>query len=112
MLNLVGVELKLIVVVCLNLLVEVEIRWQTEFGRVWLKRYSGGHFWEGKFLYTYKDTVGVPPLAMVDDMLLISNCGLNSVLVNGFINSKTNFKKLQYGVDKCHKMHVGSDSHL
>ena len=37
-LNLVGVELKLIVVVCLNLLVEVEIRWQTEFGRVWLKK--------------------------------------------------------------------------
>ena len=65
-----------------------------------------------KFLYKYKDTVDVPPLAMVDDLLLISNCGLNSVLVNGFINSKTNFKKLQYGVDKCHKMHVGSESHL
>ena len=43
---------------------------------------------------------------------MISNCGIDSVLMNGFINSKTNQKKLQYGVEKCHKMHVGSKNHL
>ena len=60
----------------------------------------------------YKDTVGIPPLSMVDDLVLISTCGLNSVLINGFINCKTNLKKLQYGVEKCHKMHVGWKDHL
>ena len=65
-----------------------------------------------KFLYQYKESVGIPPLSMVDDLVLISTCGLNSVLINGFINSKTNQKKLQYGVDKCHRMHVGAGDHL
>ena len=40
-----------------------------------------------KFLYQYKESVGIPPLSMVDDLVLISTCGLNSVLINGFINS-------------------------
>ena len=67
---------------------------------------------KNKFLYQYKYSVGIPPLSMVDDLVLISNCGIDSVLMNGFINSKTNQKKLQYGVEKCHKMHVGSKNHL
>jgi hypothetical protein len=58
-------------------------------------------------LYEYKDVVGIPPLAMVDGLALISKCGLDSVLINGYINQKTNIKKLQFGVDKCHKMHIG-----
>ena len=39
--------------------------------------------------------------------MLISKCGLDSGLITGFINSKTNIKKLQFGEDKCNKMHVG-----
>ena len=62
---------------------------------------------EGKCLYNYKNEVGVPPLAMVDDLLFISSCGLPSVEMNAYINTKTNLKKLQFGVTKCHKMHVG-----
>ena len=50
--------------------------------------------------------MGVPPLAMVDDLVCISTCGINSVLMNAYINAKTNFKKLQFGVTKCHKMRV------
>ena len=67
---------------------------------------------KNKFLYQYKETVGIPPLSMVDDLLLISTCGLNSVMINGFINCKTNVKKLQFGVEKCHKMHVGGKRHI
>ena len=44
---------------------------------------------------------------MVDDLVCISTCGWNSVKMNVFINSKTNIKKLQFGLSKCHKMHVG-----
>ena len=47
---------------------------------------------------------------MVDDLLCISTCGINSVLMNSFINSKkSSIKKLQFGVDKCHKIHVGNN---
>ena len=67
---------------------------------------------KNKFLYKYKESVGIPPLSMVDDLVLISRCGIESVLMNGFINCKTNQKKLQYGVDKCHRMHVGPKNHL
>ena len=67
---------------------------------------------KSKYLYLYKESVDIPTLSMVDDLLLISTCGLNSVLINGFINSKTNQKKLQYWVEKCHRMHVGAREHL
>ena len=62
---------------------------------------------ETKYLYNYKNEVGVPPLAMVDDLLCVSTCGLQSVEMNAYINAKTNLKKLQFGENKCHKMHVG-----
>ena len=60
-----------------------------------------------KYLYSYKGLVGVPPLAMVDDLACISVCGLETVQMNGFLNAKTNIKKLQFGEDKCHRMHIG-----
>ena len=63
---------------------------------------------KNKLLYQYKGSVGVPPLAMVDDLVCISKCGIKSVLMNAFINAKTNLKKLQFGVSKCHKMHIGA----
>ena len=67
---------------------------------------------KNKLLYQYKGKVGIPPLAMVDDLVLISNCGVGSVLMNGFINCKTNTKKLQFGVEKCHKMHIGGNKNV
>ena len=32
---------------------------------------------------------------------------VQSVDLNSYLNTKTNLKKLQYGVDKCVKMHIG-----
>ena len=65
-----------------------------------------------KNLYTYKGKVGVPPLAMVDDLVCPAVCGTDSVLVNSFINAKTNVKKLQFGVKKCHQLLVGRKNPL
>ena len=62
---------------------------------------------ESKLLYTYKDEVGVPPLGMVDDVLTVSRCGVEAVEMNAFLNQKTRIKKLQFGPDKCHQLHVG-----
>ena len=52
-----------------------------------------------KHLYYYRNEIGVPPLAMVDDVVCVANCGVDSVAVNAFINAKTRVKKLQFGVD-------------
>ena len=56
-------------------------------------------------LYAYKGEVDVPSLAMVDDLLIVTECGYKAT--NTFVNNKTNLKKLQFGTEKCHKMHVG-----
>ena len=45
---------------------------------------------------------------MVDDLACVSTCGLDTVKMNAYINAKTSLKKLQFGPDKCHKMHVGN----
>ena len=66
---------------------------------------------EDKFMYKYRGEVGVPPLAMVDDLACPALCGKDAVEVTSFINSKTNTKKLQFGVDKCHQLHVGTKKH-
>ena len=62
---------------------------------------------ENKLLYQYREDVGVPPLGMVDDVIAVSRCGVESVAMNAFLNQKTSLKKLQFGPDKCHQLHVG-----
>ena len=37
---------------------------------------------QGKMLYYYKEQVGIPPLSMVDDLLAINKCGVDSVKMN------------------------------
>ena len=62
---------------------------------------------QDKHLYYYKDEVPVPILTMVDDALAITECGYKASMMNSYLNTKTSIKKLQYGVEKCFKMHVG-----
>ena len=62
---------------------------------------------ESKYNYTYRGEVEIPPLSMIDDLVCVSECGPSSSMMNGFINSKTNSKKLAFGVSKCKKLHVG-----
>ena len=62
---------------------------------------------EKKYIYLYKGEVEIPPLAMVDDVLNISECGHKTAMASSYINFKTDVKKLQFGVKKCAKMHVG-----
>ena len=58
-------------------------------------------------LYYYKDEVPIPLLTMVDDALAVTECGFKADMMNAFLNTKTKIKKLQYGVKKCFKMHIG-----
>ena len=64
-------------------------------------------------LFKYKDKVEIVALAMVDDLLGIAPCGLESLALNTFINVQIEMKKLRFhtpgpdGKSKCHKIHVG-----
>ena len=58
-------------------------------------------------VYMYKNKVPIPPLIMQDDTLAISNCGFKTRQVTEMINTHTNIMCLQFGRDKCVKMHIG-----
>ena len=60
-----------------------------------------------KYTYLYKGEVEIPPLSMVDDLLCISECGYKTTMLNTFLKVQTNCKKLQFGENKCKKLHVG-----
>ena len=62
---------------------------------------------ESKHLYYYKGKVPIPPLGLVDDLFTISTCGFKTSMLNNFINSKTAMKRLQFGTEKCIKLHIG-----
>ena len=64
-------------------------------------------------MYKYKYKVDIVALAMVDDLLGIAPCGLESLALNTFINVQIEMKKLKFhtpgpeGKTKCHKIHIG-----
>ena len=47
----------------------------------------------GSNMYLYKKMVNILPLAMVDDLLGVAKCGLDSLHLNTFINSQIELKK-------------------
>ena len=49
-------------------------------------------------LYTYKNLVKVMPLAMIDDLLGMASCGIQSRDLNIAINSEIEMKKLRFHV--------------
>ena len=66
--------------------------------------------------FKYKNTTTIYPLTMIDDINAISTCGLESLSLNTYLNSKIENKKLRFhtpdesGRTKCFKMHIGRKS--
>ena len=66
-----------------------------------------------KYQYFYKKKVKTIPLAMVDDLLAVASCGLESMALNAFIVTQIELKKLKFhttdkkGRSKCNKLHIG-----
>ena len=55
-------------------------------------------------IYMYSDIIPIAPLAMCDDILVISECGYKTDLAVAYINSQAQFNYLQFGlknVQKC-----------
>ena len=56
-------------------------------------------------VYKYKGSVSVPSLEMVDNIVDVKKCGIDSLKSNTTINTFIEHKKLTMGKDKCHKIH-------
>ena len=71
---------------------------------------------ENRKSYSYKNLVPVIPLAMVDDLLAVSSCGMDSIEMNISINTLIELKKLTFHTpdgkkkSKCHMMHIGREN--
>ena len=59
-------------------------------------------------LYKYRNCVAIPPLSMIDDILAVSHCSVNSIKMNAVTESKVNSKKLDMSHKKCSCIHIGN----
>ena len=57
-------------------------------------------------LYKYKNQVDIPSLGMVEDVLNIHKCSINSIKTNGVINAFVESKKLTLSKTKCLRIHI------
>ena len=57
--------------------------------------------------YLYKDKLATSILALVDDMVGITELGYKAQQMNAIINTKSAEKRLQFGVQKCKTMIIG-----
>ena len=64
---------------------------------------------EESYHYKYREEIRIPELGFVDDILAVANCGCDSLELNTYLNTQANIQKLQLGVKKCHKMHIGKN---
>ena len=57
-------------------------------------------------IFKYKDTIDVPSLAMIDDVMGMALCGDYSIELNSIINANMETKKLRLSEDKCFKIRI------
>ena len=47
---------------------------------------------------------------MIEDVLTVTDCSINSVKINALVQSKVDCKKLELSDMKCFKMHLGQEN--
>ena len=72
-----------------------------------VEQYIGVPAMASNNVYLYKNKIVIPPLTMQDDTLGVSECGFKSRKMNSFLNTRTKIMGLQFGSEKCEKMHIG-----
>ena len=60
--------------------------------------------------YKYKGILPVGFLALVDDIISVTEVGIKTQMMNAFVNAKTAEKTLRFGPSKCKSMIVGKDT--
>ena len=72
------------------------------------KKYFKNSDSQSKPIYLYKESLHVPPLSFVDDVVVFSKCETNdSIILSTKTEEFMKSKKLTLSVDKCHTMHIG-----
>ena len=66
------------------------------------KRYFENHMQ----CYTYRDSIEIGPLTMLDDLLAISYAGPKAEIMAAFINIETRLNNYQFSQKKCVSMEV------
>ena len=51
--------------------------------------------------YKYRNSVNIPKLGFLDDILDITYCGSHTQIMNSYTNKEISKRKLQFSVDKC-----------
>jgi hypothetical protein len=64
---------------------------------------------ETDYGYLYKNELPVGMLALVDDLIGVTNAGYKAQQMNAAINVKTAEKRLQFGLKKCKSMLISKD---
>ena len=57
--------------------------------------------------FKYKETISIPKMGFVDDILDVTKCGKETVEMNQYTRNSINERKLQQNQDKCVRMHIG-----
>ena len=65
-----------------------------------------------ELMYKYKGLVETPCLGMVDNLLIVQKCSIESVKVNAVANAFVEMKKLRFNKDKCHRIHISKKSKI
>ena len=60
-----------------------------------------------KYLYNYNGSCYVPSLGFIDDTFVATQCGVQSVEINGLINTFIESKKLYFNTKKCFLIYLG-----
>ena len=67
-------------------------------------------WWARNHLYKYRRCVPIPPMSLIDDILAVTVCGVDSLVLNAAVQSKIDTRRLTLSKDKCVKMHIGEES--
>ena len=63
---------------------------------------------DSNLTYHYNNSVKVPVLEMVDDVLSVSKCSSKSITSHATVNSFIDINKLKLSSTKCSKIHIGN----
>ena len=57
--------------------------------------------------YLYRNSIEIPKMVFLDDILDISKCGRHTKEIHEFTNNELTKRKFQMSIDKCKRMHFG-----
>ena len=64
---------------------------------------------EGLGIFKYKGLIDIPPLSLIDYVICVSLCGIQSIEYNALLNSKFESMKLRLSHDKSVRLHLSKD---